>query len=509
MDPKKTAEGLHSLERKVLPEVSKESPVSEIIKKTGLSEVEVMRALQWLSNKNLVDIKKEQKKKVILAENGKKYVREGLPEKRFAKIIEKKELKADEIKKKCGFDDSELNVCIGLMKKIGAINIKPGMVIELAEQGEKFLSKKSLEEKFLERLSKEKVEVENLEPEEKLALENLQKRKGMIEVVNEKSVFASITKEGSEVAMEKMDGEMIDSLSPLIIKSGSWKGKKFRRYDVKINVPSISGGKRHFVSQSIEYAKRIWTDLGFKEMEGPLLNTSFWNFDALFTAQDHPVRDMQDTFFLKNPAKGKLPDKDIVEQVKKAHEKGVCGSQGWGYEWNPEEAKKNVLRTHTTVLSSKTIASLKKEDLPAKFFAVGRCFRNETVDWSHLFEFNQTEGIVVDPDGNFRNLLGYLKEFFRKMGYPKARFRPAHFPYTEPSVEIDVYHPEKKTWVELGGAGMFRPEVVYPLFGKDVKVLAWGPGFDRIMTEFFGITDIRDLYSNNIEQIRNMKFWNK
>jgi phenylalanyl-tRNA synthetase alpha chain len=144
-----------------------------------------------------------------------------------------------------------------------------------------------------------------------------------------------------------------------------------------------------------------------------------------------------------------------------------------------------------------------------KYFALGKCFRNETVDWSHGFEFNQTEGIVVDENANFRQLLGYLKQFFSKMGYDKIRIRPAYFAYTEPSLEIDAWHPVHKKWLELGGAGMFRPEVTIPMFGKHVPVLAWGPGFDRIIMEFFGINDLRDMYRNDLNKLREMKIWRK
>jgi phenylalanyl-tRNA synthetase alpha chain len=239
-----------------------------------------------------------------------------------------------------------------------------------------------------------------------------------------------------------------------------------------------------------------------------LVNTCFWNFDALFVPQDHPAREMQDTFYMKSPSRGKLPDKAIVERVRAMHEHGgKIGSLGWQYKWGDEPAKKLVLRTHTTVLSSRTLAALKKSDWPAKFFAVGRCFRNEALDWCHLFEFNQTEGIVIDENANFKHLLGYLKRFFAKLGFPQARFRPAYFPYTEPSIEIDVFHPVHKEWVELGGAGMFRPEVVEPLLGEAVPVLAWGPGFDRIMMEYYKITDLRDLYKNDLSQLRGMRQW--
>ena len=216
---------------------------------------------------------------------------------------------------------------------------------------------------------------------------------------------------------------------------------------------------------------------------------------------------MQDTFFLDS--EGKLPDKKLVNNVKKSHESGCYGSKGWQYQWNENEAKKMVLRTHTTCLSAQTLSKINLDSLPKKFFALGKCFRNETVDWNHGFEFNQTEGIVVDKNVNFRHLLGYLKEFFEKMGFSKIRFRPAYFPYTEPSVEIDVFHLEKKQWIELGGAGIFRPEVVVPLIGEFIPVLAWGPGFDRILVDYYGIKDLRELYENDLAQLRKIKIWKK
>ena len=168
------------------------------------------------------------------------------------------------------------------------------------------------------------------------------------------------------------------------------------------------------------------------------------------------------------------------------------------------------MRTHTTCLSVQTLKKImENNEFPAKYFALGKCFRNETLDWSHGFEFNQTEGIVIDENANFRQLLGYLTAFFKKMGYEKIRIRPGYFPYTEPSLEIDAFHPIKKQWVELGGAGMFRPELTIPIFGRHVPVLAWGPGFDRLIMDFFKITDLRDMYKNDINKLRNIKIWDK
>jgi phenylalanyl-tRNA synthetase alpha chain len=461
MDVKKLIETLTPWERKVLPLLSKHKNPSDIAKASGLPEIQVMRALQWLQNKGIIKLDLQVKQTVELGKNGYDYLTKGLPEKRLLSALKSKSLGLNELAKATSLERQELNVSLGLLKKKAAIGIDKG-VVSITDHGKKLLGKETLEEKFLK---------------------------------------------NKTLRIKIKPTSALDKVTPEMLVKGTWKNKSFRRYDVKINVPKIYAGKRHFVKQAVDYAKQIWMDMGFKEMEGSILNTSFWNFDALFTAQDHPVRELQDTFYVGDPAKGKLPDKRLVDSVKKAHECGVGGSKGWQYRWNPEDAKKNVMRTHTTVLSALTLAKLKKENLPAKFFSVGRCYRNEAVDWSHLFEFNQTEGIVIDPDANFRHLLGYLKQFFAKMGFPKARFRPAYFPYTEPSVEIDVYHPVHKTWLELGGAGMFRPELTVPLLGEDIPVLAWGPGFDRIIMDYFGLKDLRDLYKNDLKQIREMKSW--
>lgn len=295
-------------------------------------------------------------------------------------------------------------------------------------------------------------------------------------------------------------------MTPEVIRERKWTSLGFKPYDISADVRDIIYGKRHFVNQAIEYVRKIWLEMGFREMKGPIVSSAFWNFDALFQPQDHPARDMQDTFFVSGTAD--LPDSTLVERVRAMHEHGGhTDSTGWGYHWDDEEARKLVLRPHTTVLSAKTLATLKKSELPAKFFSVGKCFRNEKVDWNHLAEFYQTDGIVVGEDVNLCHLLGYLARFLRKMGIRNFRFRPAYFPYTEPSVEAEVYNPRTKEWVELVGSGIFRPEVVIPLLGEDISVLAWGPGFGRIIMDYYQITDIRDLYRNDLKQLREFKLW--
>ncbi|MCK9595780.1 phenylalanine--tRNA ligase subunit alpha [Candidatus Pacearchaeota archaeon] len=497
-------ESLSPNERKILPYL-KEKDIDKIVRNSKLDKTSVLRALEYLENKKIITLAKERKKIIEVGINGALYKQKGLPERRLLHLLnEKRILKLEDAQKQSSLSDEEFKASIGALKKKALVELNNGK-ISLTGRTEE-ISKKSLEELFLELLP---VEYDSLTPEQLYALKSLEKRKNIILIKDEEKIEINITPLGDDILKsDKKIGELIEAITPKILeKESAWKGKKFRRYDVTSQLPSINGGKRHFVNQAIDYARKVWTDMGFKEMNGNVIQSSFWNFDALFTAQDHPVREMQDTFFINK--KKELPDKKLVKMIKESHEKGVDGSKGWQYDWNEEDAKRAVLRTHTTCLSAHRLAELDKKNIPAKFFAIGKCFRNETVDWSHGFEFNQTEGIVVGKELNFRNLLGYLQEFFKKMGFEKIRFRPSYFPYTEPSVEIDVWHPEKKIWFELGGAGIFRPEVTVPLLGEKMTVLAWGPGFDRMIMDYYNIKDLREMYKNDLTKLRKMKFWIK
>ena len=504
MDNKKLIESLSPNERKILPHLE-ENQIDNICKKSNLDKISVIRALEYLQNKKIIKLFFKKKKIIEIGVNGALYRKKGLPERRLLNFLnEKRILHFKDAQKQVGLSNDEFKASLGVLKKKAMVEIKNNKIILNVNREE--ISKKSLEELFLEILP---IKYDSLSPEQLYSLKSLQNRKDIIQIKEEKIINIEITDLGKKIINSGIKSQdLIEQItSNMLRKESLWKGKKFRRYDVTSNVPAINGGKRHFVNQSIDYARKIWTEMGFKEMTGNMVQSSFWNFDALFTAQDHPVREMQDTFFIDK--KAELPNKKIVKAVKKCHEKGVAGSKGWRYNWEEEEAKKLVLRTHTTCLSARKLAELKKEELPAKFFALGKVFRNETLDWSHGFEFYQTEGIVIDENANFKHLLGYLKQFFGKMGFDKVRFRPAYFPYTEPSVEIDVWHSEKKVWIELAGAGIFRPELTIPLLGKHIPVLAWGLGFDRIITDYYGIKDLRELYKNNLTQLRNIKFWVK
>lgn len=507
---------LHPLEKKLLPVLQKTQDYSTILEQADMKEVEVLRALQWLSNKEIIILKETTEDVIRLDTNGELYVTKGLPERQFLKTLhnlKRKKIHLNEIAEHSGLDRNEVTICIGTLKKKVAIDIaKDGkeLLFTITDQGKKLLNQESLEEQFLKKTFPKKLN--KLSDEEKYAFDELKKRKQIVKIEKEKTRDISLTKEGrkfiTSIDPKKLSFNEIGKLTPELISSGKWKTAEFRKYDIKANVPGSYPGKKHFVNQAIKYIKQIWLELGFKEMTGNHVHTAFRDLDALFVPQDHPAREMQDTFYV-NPREGTLP-KELFSKVKAMHEHGgSTSSKGWQSPFSEEVAKQNLLRTHTTVLSAEVIEKLKMSDLPQKFFTVGKVYRNEALDWKHLFEFHQVEGIVVDPNANMQHLLGYLTEFYKKLGYEKVRMRPGHFPYTEPSVEVEVYHPGKKQWVELGGAGIFRKEVVVPLLGKDVPVLAWGQGMERSIVEYFAINNLRDLYRNDIKQMKEMKYWMK
>ncbi len=508
MNLDKLTQSLHPLERKVLPVLDRHATVPAVCVATGLKDVEVVRALQWLENKKLIRVDTQSKDVVVLDKNGELYQKIGLPERRFVQALGDKELPVDRVASKAKLSRDELNICLGLLRKKALIHLSKdkGFKVKLTDQGKAALAKEWLEERFLRKDFP--ILISTLAPEEKAALDALRTRKAIIRVEQEKTKTSVPLPWGKPLTeLGVRDEKIIDAITPQVILSGEWKKKPIRRYDVAVQVPKVAGGRRHFVSDAISHIKSIWLKMGFQEMTGTMVQPAFWDLDALYVPQDHPAREMQDTFYLKQPNKAMLP-KEFVPRIKAVHEYGgTTGSTGWQQPWSEEKAKELLLRTHNTVLSVQAIARLTEHDLPAKFFSVQKVFRNETLDWKHLFEFYQVEGIVVDPNANLRHLQGYVKEFFQQMGFKDVRLRPSHFPYTEPSMEVDVLHPVKNEWVELGGAGIFRPEVVQPLLGKAVPVLAWGLGMERIITDYYKITDLREIYKNDIAQLRETKLW--
>lgn len=491
-------ESLSPLERKILPHI--DNSFDKLMEKTELDSTSVLRGLRFLESKGIIKLEVKDKEIIELGVNGVYYKKNHLPERRLIMELESGPLTLEEAQKKAKLSQNELRVSIGILKQKNIASLANGKMMITAAKEE--VINKTPEEQLLEILP---TESSKLSDDQLKVLDQLKKRKDIVSVEREQIITYSLTELGNSLSGIEIKNDLIEEITPEVIKTWN-KQKKFRKYDIRANVPKIHSGKRHFVNQAINYGRNLWLELGFKELEGPMADSSFWVFDSLFTAQNHSVREMQDTFFIKD-IKGSLPSEKLVSNVKKAHESGVDGSKGWNYSWSSEEAKKMVLRTHTTALSARALSDLKKDSLPVKYFTIGKVFRNETVDWKHGFEFYQTEGIVIDENANFSNLLGYLKLFYEKMGFEKIRFRPSFFPYTEPSVEVDVFHPERKEWIEFGGAGMLRPEVIIPLFGRYIPVLAWGQGFDRIIMDFYKIKDLREMYQNDIKQLREKKVW--
>ena len=248
--------------------------------------------------------------------------------------------------------------------------------------------------------------------------------------------------------------------------------------------------------------RQILFSMGFNEMPtNKWVESSFWNFDTLFQPQSHPARDMHDTFFLTNPKSCNRVPEDYLERVKDTHENGLEGSIGYGPGWSKEETFKNILRTHTTAISSQMLynQAQEKEFRPMKYFSIDRVFRNETLDATHLAEFHQVEGVVIDKGVGLSHLLGVMNTFFARIGITQLKYKPAYNPYTEPSLEIFGFHPQLKKWIEIGNSGVFRPEMLEPMgLPKDVSVIAWGLSLERPTMIYYNVKNIRDLFGSKV-----------
>jgi phenylalanyl-tRNA synthetase alpha chain len=506
LNPEDAASRLHENERKVLLALKGRGAATtqELSAETGLGRDAVEKASAWAETKGVVSFREEVSRSFNLTEEGQTYVDEGLPEKRLLKLVAEGRNEISALKN----EFPPLNIALIWVRRNGWATIEKGK-LNLTDKGLNVQNMDTPDERILRDVRDESVQ-ESPSDEYRMRLDLLIRR-NTINDIEETKRWVEITEAGEALipALKKVrETLVITQITPEILQNESWKGARFQGYDVTLPVPSLHPGKRHFISSIIDYIRRFWVELGFKEMTGDYLELSFWNFDALFQPQDHPARDLADTFYLKTPYEGHLPKANLVENVRQTHENGwTTGSTGWQYKWDPEVSARNCLRTHTTSLSVNQIAKLTPDDLPGKFFSVGRVFRNETIDWNHLAEFYQTDGIVIGEGVTFRNMQGYLKAYLEGLGLKRFRFRPGYFPYTEMSMEAEVWIEERGEWMELFGAGMFRPEVVKPLIGVDVPVLAWGPGFERLVMESYGIDSIRQLYGNDLGLLRKARLW--
>ena len=498
MDLDKTIKELSHNEKKVLLTLKKlkgKASPEEILKNGDFQqEVEVMNASSWLQSKKLVKVEEHIKTVYSLAKEGKQFLAKGLPEKRALKTISDKKGKASLRDLSSVLEKKETPVAIGWLKKKGWADIKKvegDTVLEITNKGKQILTTKSEDEKILEYLDENPYsEVDTSKVKSLLSRKN---------VVKEKEVVTStvvLTDNGRKVLQKGLSvKDEISQITSKIIKMGTWEKKDIRPYDIHAFAPARFGGKAHPLVYLISRIRQIFLEMGFGEIEGDFVESCFWNMDMLFIPQDHPAREMQDTLYCKNPSKIQLKEKDLIGRISKVHEDGGgTSSTGWGYKFSKTESERALLRTHTTVNTIRYLYEHPKP--PSKVFSIGRVFRKENLDATHLPEFYQIEGIVHEENTNFRQLVGVLKEFYRRIGFEQIRFRPGYFPYTEPSMEVEVFW--NNDWMELGGSGLFRPEVTEPIGVKN-PVLAWGLGLERLAMLKFGLTDMRDLYISDLD----------
>ncbi|MGA6989340.1 MAG: phenylalanine--tRNA ligase subunit alpha, partial [Nitrososphaeraceae archaeon] len=323
----------------------------------------------------------------------------------------------------------------------------------------------------------------------------LLRRPNYLKMIQQQIVTVSLTSIGKTKAKEITVSK---SLQTEIVSSGAREEDRSESFalDLQAAVKYVFPGKTHPLTDLIAEIKEIFVSLGFAEIEGDIIQTSFWNFDALFTLQDHPAREMHDTFYLSGFRKvEEIASEEQISNVSKIHNKNSINT------WDIRESNRLVLRTHTTPVTLKYLADNQPDE--AKIFSVGTVFRNEKVTKGHLSEFFQIEGIVTKPDASVRDLMGLQLEFYRKLGIQKVKFWPTFFPYTEPSLQSMVYIESIDKWLELFGMGIFRDEVTLPMKIRN-PVLAWGGGLERLAMLRLGLDDIRTLYSNKIEWLRNV-----
>ena len=495
---------LRENEHKTLLTIEKlggKAAIEQIMKESGLPDTTIMRAALTLQQKKIVQILEKTQTIIRLNDEGKLHAKRGLPERRLTSALKKlgeKETLEKAIET-ASLEKHFVLIALGWIqrKKWAILNTKTNTLQTLEK------SKVGNDEELLKLLGeREQVTVEELSPELQAAVQILKRRK-LLEV-EEKTRRIIEVSEAGWIAIKreiKVTAE-VTQLTPQLIISGKWRKAKLQKYNVKASVAKTWPGKKHPYLQFLDEVKEKLVTLGFKEMRGPTVETSFFNFDALYTPQDHPAREIFGIYFVKRPKYGSLDVyKHIADKVKNTHEDGwKTGSTGWRYKYSVKEAKRLILRGHGTCQSVRMLLS-KYLEIPGRYFSIVRCYRPEVVDKTHLTEFNQIEGIVIDENLTLRDLLGVLEKFAIEIaGADKVKFRPDYFPFTEPSVELSAYK-KGYGWIEFGGSGIFRPEVTMPL-GIKLPVIAWGLGIDRLFMLKAGIEDIRYIFAQDLDWIR-------
>jgi len=481
--------------------------IADVAEGLGADQSPVSAACVTLAEGGFIEIAEKPYDELSLGPAGVPYVERPLPERAIVGVLKAQggtcEITA--IPEHAGLTSGDVGGCLRWLSERGWAK-KDGGALTLLPGGAALTDAPEPDEQMIRALGGGRVaRAETLAAEGvpvEAALKLLSKRKGFLNIKPRVDRFVTIKTAGRTLLKSGASAkEGVTQLTPELLTDGAWRSVTIKPYDVTLAAKKVFPGKEHAFQRTMDKVRRVFLELGFVEVASPWVESSFWDFDALFQPQDHPARDMQDTFYVARPARCQLPDEELVDRVRATHETGGnTGSTGWRYRWNKELAHKPVLRTHTTAATIRALAAHKR-GTSGKYFVIGPVFRRETADYKHLPMFHQVDGIIVDARASLSSLLGTLSAFYAKMGFPKIRFRPSFFPYTEPSAEVYLWLEHRQEWVEMGGSGIFRPEVTRPL-GVGERVLAWGLGLERLAMMIHGLKTIGELYYATMPWLR-------
>ncbi len=515
MDVQSIVKNLHPLEIRVIrayapgAELTADTLVKDLDYKPGHAN----QAFSWLGGKGLIEeVRREARTFFEITELGRTFAKSGTPDERILVLLKDKGPHSlPEIATALGLENKDVGSAFGTLSKEGAVKMdenKKAAFVEMPKGTRHAITV------ALIRLAAENpsgtLDQATLSADEVSVMGTLAKKRGAADspfrVAERETVVYRLLPEATQVkaALDSagITGDEIGSITPSMLKSGEWKSGSFRGYNIAVPPARVIPGRNNPYVSFLESVKDKLCSLGFEEFDGPLVETEFWNSDALFMPQFHAARDIHDAYYLKNPTTAKSIEEPWLSNVAAAHENGgTTGSRGWNYSFDREFTKRLLLRSQGTALSAHQLHTAK---IPGKYFGIARCFRYDKVDATHLSDFYQTEGIVLGDEVNLRTLLGFLEMFAVEIaGATEVKYVPGYFPFTEPSVEVHIKHPVLG-WFELGGSGIFRPEVTRAM-GIDVPVLAWGIGIDRMALMALGLNDLRELFSSDIEGVRLRK----
>jgi len=458
IDIQNTVKNLHPLEIRIILSYKKgdELTIEKVEKELGFKPGNGNQALSWLAGKGLVsEIRREMSVFYELTDLGREWKEKGSPEERIIELVRingAQGLRLPDIAQTLKMENKDIGSAFGSLSKLGVLAMDSDKKVIMAMGADQLVNgrpaKGPAAEHFavlrglLEKAADGGLLAEaSLNAAEKSAMSGIAKKRGAADAAfrqidRETVIYGFAVAEDGSVPAEALaaglkaagiTGDEIGTLTPQMLETGSWKGKTFRSYNVKTPPTRLTPGRTNPYAKFLENVKDKLASLGFEEFDGPLVETEFWNSDALFMPQFHSARDIHDVYHLAEPNKAKAIEEPWLSNVAAAHENGgKTGSRGWNYSFDREFTRRLILRSQGTVLSAK---QLPKAKIPGKYFGIVRCFRYDKVDATHLPDFYQTEGIVLGENVNLRTLLGMLDMFAREVaGAKEVKYVPGYFP---------------------------------------------------------------------------------